>query len=106
MLCWRCPELLPVLQDHLATFDQLLPHVLMGDITRWAVRQYRAEPTGSALINALAVIEEAMSASQVDVSELISVSFLENLPTGDEPGARVITMLGPELRAELQRRTR
>lgn len=31
----RVPELLPVLQAHLDDYDGLLPHLFMGDVTRW-----------------------------------------------------------------------
>lgn len=36
----RCPALLPVLQAHLDAYEEFLPHLFMGDVTRWASERY------------------------------------------------------------------
>jgi hypothetical protein len=40
-----CDSLLPVLQDHLNDYDELLPHLFMADVTRWLVERYEANRT-------------------------------------------------------------
>lgn len=50
----------------------------------------------------LAELDAALGADRA-VDEAIAVSFVANLPHGDEPGADLAEQLGPELRAEYER---
>ena len=102
-LCWRFRELMPLLREHLDDYDTLLPHVLMGDITRWVVRLYQTEPSSSDLRDVLVFLEESFEHATVEDRELISASFLENLPREETEGAAVRRLLGPALRAQLER---
>src|SRR5688572_17197555 len=88
------PELDAVLQEHLADNDELLPHVLFGDVTRWL-----GEHGPNAAV--LAVLEHHMAAGDDDVQNVLAVSFLENLVAGEPSDDAIRAALGPRLRAEL-----
>jgi hypothetical protein len=55
---------------------ELLPHVLFGDITRWAVTQ---DPRSFALARLLGLLDDAYAAGPVEVVNLVTVSFVELL---------------------------
>ena len=87
------PELDAVRREHLADNDELLPHVLFGDVTRWLVE-------GGPVPEVLAVLEHHVGAGDAAVQNVIAVSFLENL-FGDDPDERAVqAALGPCLKAE------
>jgi len=76
-----------------ADYDELLPHLLLGDITRWLVER-------GPVAEVLAVLEHHIDAGDGDVQHVIAVSFLENL-FGDDPGELAVrAALGPRLKAE------
>lgn len=91
------PELASLLEEHLKDYNEVLPHVFMGDVTRFA----RFQVTGSKLSEQgqliLEVLEEGMLSGNPDLAELISVSFLENLAPARRAGSVVINSLNPEL---------
>jgi hypothetical protein len=47
-LVHRFPALLSLLQRHLVNYDGLLPHVFMGDVTRWIVKELDSGSDASA----------------------------------------------------------
>lgn len=102
-LCHRFPVLMPVLQEHLDDYDGLLPHVLMADITRSIVQRFRADPSDAIAQDVVDFIESAFKEAVGNERELISASFLENLPRPGEAGADVRTLLGPALQDQLRR---
>lgn len=91
------PELEPILAEHLADFDELLPHVFFGELTRWAEQP---STTHTSLRRLLDRLDTGYADAGVDVRELITVSFLENLAEGSPLGS----VLGPTLWAALQSR--
>jgi hypothetical protein len=95
------PSLAPLLAEHLNDYDELLPHVFFGDLTRFVcMTAVRDDPDADAIVAAL---ESAMGSGSETVQELIGVSFLEDLRRG-HPRAMydaVRRRLGPNLRAEL-----
>lgn len=97
------PALLLLLQEHLSDYDGLLPHVFMGDVTRWAVQRYGADPSDPALKAVLDCLEGAFQGPYPEEHELIAASFLENLPKEDEPNAKIRDAVGPALREHLDR---
>lgn len=100
-LVHRFPILVPLLQEHLDDYDGLLPHVFLGDVTRWVLG--RGLPSGSSEARAvLDFIEACFAQGTEHERELISVSFLENLPRAGEAGAEWRDQLGPELQRELE----
>jgi hypothetical protein len=94
---------MPLLQEHLDDFDDtLLPHILMGDVTRWVIRRFHQDPNDPTLRQILSFIETAFEHANHDDQELIVVSFLENLPYANQKDAGIRTILGPALQNELR----
>ena len=79
------PGLEAVRQEHLADNNELLPHVLFGNITRWVVER---GPTREVL-DVFGVLERHITTGDEDVQEVIVLSFLYNL-LGEDPGERAI----------------
>jgi hypothetical protein len=100
-VCFQFPVLMPVLQEHLADYDGLLPHVLMGDVTRWVVQRFLANAGDSTLRQMLDMFEMAFEKTKFEERELLAASFLENLPQVGEEGAGIRTILGPALQEQL-----
>ena len=99
-LCYRFPVLIALLQEHVDDYDGLLPHVLMGNVTQWTIQRFRVNPSDVVLREVLDFIEDAFESQRSP--ELISASFLENLPREGEDGDGVRALLGRALRAQLQ----
>jgi hypothetical protein len=97
----EAPPLLPLLQEHLDTYDSLLPHIFMADVTRWAVREHTSNPSDQSLALLLQRLETAFEAGDPHEHELIGASFLENLPSRTDPGADIRERLGPAMRRHL-----
>ncbi|MCG8459030.1 MAG: hypothetical protein MI919_22365 [Holophagales bacterium] len=100
-LVHRFPVLLPLLQDHLDTYDELLPHVFLGDFTRWMQEELTLARPPSELKDILGFLETEFESGSTHQQELISVSFLENLPRPGEPAFEFRQELGPSLRRQL-----
>jgi hypothetical protein len=107
----RVPELDVVFRDHVDYYEEVLPHVLMGDFTRWAIDQYRRaakhdREAHALLLRATDFVEsEYATDCQGGVQELISASFLENLHQAGADLEGIAAQLGPQLRSELRRYT-
>ena len=111
-LAGRFPALEPLLREHRAdNFGDVLPHVFFGDLTRFVVGHYRLVresgdfegPEGAELRALLDELEHAFASGDDEVCELITVSFLENLPRLGEENEGVRGQLGPTLTSELGR---
>lgn len=99
LLLAAVPELAPVVREHIADNDGVLPHVLMGDVTRWAIDSAGDEPRR----RFFAALEQGLALGSEDVAELLNVSFLEDLDVvAGEPALRAL--FGPRLAAEWRRR--
>jgi hypothetical protein len=96
------PVLTPILQEHLDDYDGLLPHILLGDLTRWIVDEFVAKGLSVDLQGMLEYIESSFQSGSNDEREIIGVSFLENLPAPEEGGSEIRRLLGPGLTAQLQ----
>lgn len=109
----RLVVLQPMLREHLAdNFGEVLPHMFIGDLTRYVVaREIAAGQVNRDLSAAiqgeidevLDALEQAYSDGDEEVEELIAVSFLENLPRDGEPGHAIRSRLGPLLGEQLKR---
>ncbi|MGH8773707.1 MAG: hypothetical protein ACRDWI_00540 [Jiangellaceae bacterium] len=123
------PALRPLADDHKDGYhDAVLSHPFLADVVRREVNLFtggRSFPVADdmsdedvACHRVLFTSDEADPATEVRtvfgvverecghddaVDELIAVSFVESLPTPDEPGGDVIDLLGPALRAMLDR---
>ncbi|HEY4864399.1 MAG TPA: hypothetical protein VIK45_02695 [Candidatus Dormibacteraeota bacterium] len=101
-LCCRFPEFMPLLQEHLDDYDGLLPHVFMGEVTRWLVQRFHADASDSTLRQVLDFIETAFERANGEDRELIAASFLENLPRPGQEDDGVRLLLGPALQGQLR----
>lgn len=99
-LVHRFMSLEPLLQEHLDDYDGLLPHVFLGDVTRWIVTS--ASEGSSEVTDVLGFFEWSFARGGEHEQELIAVSFLENLPSPGDPGAEVRSQLGPALTRQLE----
>lgn len=109
-LVGRYPGLKPIFDEHVSdNFGEVLPHLFFGDLTRYVVAKFTDTQKGapedakaeSDLRRLLNDLENAYADGQEEIQELISVSFLENLPRPGEEASGVRTWLGPELSAQL-----
>ena len=98
------PDVRSILREHLEDqYGELLPHVFMGDLTRWVLRLLAsAGPRDQRLQAVLGLMERGWGSSDA-VRELIGVSFLENLPRPGEAQSEIRNMLRPRLREELDK---
>jgi hypothetical protein len=96
------PWFLSLLQEHLDFYDGLLPHLLLADVARWCVAAVAegSDLSRAQLVPVLAFLEQGMTDGP-EVSELVSVSFLENLPQPGEPGGELRDLVGPLCCAQL-----
>jgi hypothetical protein len=98
------PALREVFDQHIRDNGEVLPHVFMGDVTRFvisaAARRNSADPTLPKLIHFL---ETRFAVAGEDIKNLISVSFVENLVGEDEALGVLVPMMGPYLREEVER---
>jgi hypothetical protein len=88
------PALAAVLDEHLATYEELLPHVFMGDVTRWLTAH---DPPP----RVLGILDEAVASESADVRGLVYMSFLEHLEAREALHQRLVASLPPRLRAAL-----
>ena len=101
------PQLGPLLDEHMTYYDELLTHVFMADVSRFAIEEHKRTKGHDGHTEPLDVLFSTLEAgardSSEDVQELISVSFLENLFDEflDKPDLR--SRLGPALNRELDR---
>ena len=98
-----------LLSEHLQdNFGELLPHLYFGDVSRHLVQlvlrnnDQRPPAAKSELSDLLWELERAFADGDPQVDELLSVSFLENLPRPTEPGSEIREMLGRTLAAQLR----
>jgi hypothetical protein len=103
----RFPNLSELFEEHIKdNFGEVLPHVFFGDVTRYLLSLLLAENGRSLrsrreLRDVLGYLEEAYSGGNEKMRELISASFLENLPRSGDTGAQIREMIGPNLRKQL-----
>ncbi|MBI2387938.1 MAG: hypothetical protein HYV14_18275 [Elusimicrobia bacterium] len=94
------PETRGIYQKHLEDNGEALPHVFLGDVTRFVIDSYRTTNTGL-LSRLLDFLERAVSSPDDKLQELVVVSFLENLHQAGEDYEGVKRLLGPNLRKNL-----
>lgn len=108
----RFPALKPIFDEHISdNFGEVLPHLFLGDLTRYVVARFvegegesprqsnEAEQDVRRLLNEL---EQVYADGDGEIQELMSVSFLENLPRPGEEASGVRAWLGPEFSAQLR----
>ncbi len=94
------PALEPLARENaFGDHGDVLVHPLLGDVVAREVDNLRQGRVDE--VRAVLDVLEAEFAGAAE--EPIAVSFVENLPYPDEPGAELVDLLGPRLRAELER---
>lgn len=87
-----------VYNEHVADYDQVLPHVLLGDLVRFLSREVELHgATSAALRQAMSLLEGGMGSRDPRLQELVAVSFLENLDPTDASFSTIRTFFGPRL---------
>ncbi len=94
------PELSDVYQQHIIEYDVCLPHVFMADVTRFALLQTDDLCDHASLRHLLNFLDAEIASQDRDVTELIAVSFLENLLGEDRALCVLLPMMGQSLRSE------
>lgn len=96
------PELAPIAAEHVNENGVINSHVFFGDMTRWVVQGFVG--SGHQWRTVLEILEDEFERNYEKKSgELISVSFLENLPSPPEEHGEIAYELGPRLREALER---
>jgi hypothetical protein len=89
--------------EHCEFNDELLPHVLFGDISRWALETVGTRKGQDAVARLVDILNNNYREEDDPVSNLIAVSFLENLDRGTPGCDKIENLLAPPLRHQLIR---
>lgn len=105
------PDLVPLYNEHITDYDEVLPHVFFGDVVRYLTQDFSGpdvrvlrEQHHRHVLKVLRILDDAIMLADPDVLELLSVSFLENIDWSTPEGQWIRSSLGPGLRQELSRR--
>jgi len=99
----RVPDLKPIYDEHLFDNDALLPHVFMGDVTRFSVAGAGNPRMEASITNLLEHLEDGLRIGNDAVKELICVSFVENL-IGESTALKALKLsMGPMLKTEVEK---
>jgi hypothetical protein len=82
------PELEALVREHLTQYDELLAHVLFGDVTRWLVSR-------GPVPNVLDLLEHHCRAGNEAVQDVLGASFLETLEPNNPEYTAIREALGP-----------
>ena len=98
------PELKQRYDEHISANDEILPHIFLGDVTRFVIEASGEGAIGSedSVCRILNYFEHSMCNSDECVRELISVSFIENLTGHKNVVGQLIPLMGPSLKNELE----
>jgi hypothetical protein len=97
------PEIRPIVDQHRHDYDELLPHVLFGDFTRWAEEAVVSSAGLRSVATFIAILNANYSEGDGPVTELIAASFLENLKPGSASFDAIESLLAPSLLTQLRR---
>ena len=86
----------------MACYEGILPHVFMGDLSRFTIGEALREPNSPAQRGILNALELAMASGVEELGELVCVSFLENLVGESQAVESMLPMMGPKLREYLR----
>ena len=89
--------------QHVSYYQQVLPHVLLGDLARYLKSVARSKgPERVALDEAVALLECGMGSADTKLQELIAVSFLARLDPEDEDFELISARFGKRLKEQYQ----
>lgn len=90
-------DLKPLLSEHLADFDEMLPHLFFSDVSRWVSAEVAKSDPSPQVKALLDLLETSYPTADFNVQNLIDVSFIEMVE--DDPA--VVRLLGPQLLARV-----
>ena len=93
------PQLNSIYEEHLADNNTLLPHVFMGDVTRFVVAESGKLKSRRPLFQLLQCLEEELENGAEETQEMIVVSFVENLADESLALSLLRPHMGPKLTA-------
>ena len=96
------PEVAGVYRQHIADQGELLPHVLMGEITRLVIASTARTEASDWRTKLLVRLESGIESGGDDVAELVGVSFVENLCGENAAIEILLPEMGNALRKELK----
>jgi len=101
------PETRALMAEHIDTFGEVIPHVFLGEVSRFLEElddQTRAgnREAESLLMSVLSILETGFRDGNEDVQNMIGVSFLENVMERAIASPAFRLRLGPLLRKDLQ----
>ena len=88
-----------IYDEHVRYYEEVLPHVLLGELVRFLCTN---DQTGTVRTKAVALLELAMESDDPRISELIAVSFLENLDPQEDVSHSITKLFGPRLREQFE----
>ena len=71
------PEAAALVDEHLEYYDEVLLHVLMGDLLRWGVRLFESGEA-DLVDRLLAWVDRGLREGDEDVENAVAVSFIED----------------------------
>ena len=91
------PKLESRLTEHVEDYSEILPHVFMADVVRFAQEELRRDTNSAHVKSLLNLLEKEYQRGLLETEELISVSFLENLRDAESASALIVGFMGPIL---------
>lgn len=93
-----------IYDEHIRDYDEVLPHVLLGDLVRFLLDTVRVQGTrNAALHEAMILLERGMGSADPKLQELVAISFLENLDPGDQGFPAIRILFGPYLEKQYRK---
>jgi len=93
-----------VYDEHVLDNDEVLPHVLMGDLVRFLLDDVQVHGAGSPVLRAaMALLESAMGSPDPKLQEVVAVSFLESLDPADPNFLVIRRSFGPWLEEQYRK---
>jgi hypothetical protein len=96
-LAEQVPETEAILQEHFNDYDQLLPNVFFGDLTRYILSDRPGR------LKIVEFLEQSFHQHGSEIEELIAVSFIENLESKYDLEQATRGLTAANLKAEWRR---
>jgi len=96
------PEFGPMIDEHVADNDEVLLHLLFGDLTRFVIAAHERGDT-DVEHRSLSFLERALREGDEAVQNVVEVSFVENVGPWDRAQRRFIASWPDTLRTEAER---
>ena len=104
-LTQQVPGAQPIIDEHLAEYDEVLLHLLVADLQRWAVALFD-DGDSAQLSDLLALVDQGLRDGDEQVTNAVAVSFVENSEPWNGVTRPFIQAWPADLRAEAERQQR